>query len=585
MRKLFIFILLILVSFSNSHANDNREYILSNMGSLIKSFSTVDFTQSSKEEVDKLKYRCAIKMNEFNKGQSKELEKILQQFQDHKISEDKFLQMLLDMRFRNINFFHKHQGFKLKPNNSIAKQFQGVGNLTIVAGNMQMHDIGLIGSYVKFVKGSSSEGFRLSFIDEKEKEIREMFDTIISEAESTSEAEVRSSFTTLVNDNLFVLTRLILAVFSLKSPNHFTDVTLEYVRASKSLWPLLAEVGRGADPFLIDDEAYPFDDRTLIDEYELYATCLLNIYVKKERFKGLGCRETDIIDLFSPLKECDQIDGTWELPILPKSFYATKAQLARKLRHRQAKIGRALQPPAPGNFPKNPMLQVPIASSLSSLSTSPSSSAASSSSSSSSVPPVSIASAVSSSSSAVRAAVTSTIENDEGLSIDIDDTSDLNDNELDNDDVPSPSDDISSLNEGYNPNEEHVFARWNRKLHPHKIYQDISIGDKDLGRHLKTLRKIFEGSKRVSYQKFESLWFHINEEFSIKKKSKSSHRALLNKEGRVVGGTFVLNGGRHQYDSNQLEELQDALTLVGYGQKYLDAHSSANAILKGKKKL
>ena len=66
--QIFVFFLFLL--FFSSHdtqATQEREYVLSNLSSLLHSYSTVDFTRDSEEAIDPIKYNCAIKMNEFNK--------------------------------------------------------------------------------------------------------------------------------------------------------------------------------------------------------------------------------------------------------------------------------------------------------------------------------------------------------------------------------------------------------------------------------------------------------------------------------------------------------------------------------------
>jgi len=129
---------------------------------------------------------------------------------------------------------------------------------------------------------------------------------------------------------------------------------------------------------------------------------------------------------------------------------------------------------------------------------------------------------------------------------------------------------VSSESE-ISPPYEHLFASWNRKLHSKRSLQAIPVRSESIPTpHLKTLRAIFEGSSKVSYCTFENLWFHLNGENSIKSSKKgTSHRRLLSSDGKVVGGTFALKGGKRQYSDKPLKELRDALTLVGYGQNYL----------------
>lgn len=69
--------------------------------------------------------------------------------------------------------------------------------------------------------------------------------------------------------------------------------------------------------------------------------------------------------------------------------------------------------------------------------------------------------------------------------------------------------------------------------------------------------------KTVDFGAFKMLWMHINGERSIKSPgSGGSHRALLNREGKVVGSTFA-HGNNQTYTHKTIKYLRDALLSVG----------------------
>jgi len=120
---------------------------------------------------------------------------------------------------------------------------------------------------------------------------------------------------------------------------------------------------------------------------------------------------------------------------------------------------------------------------------------------------------------------------------------------------------------------EYVAPRGVRKFH---AFQEYSYGQQDLsklGKHLKTHETIWDpklAGKGFNYGEFAALWQHIHGkkaekgEDTIVASGGTSHRALKNAKGVVMGGTFAHNNNQ-TYGKKTVRYLQDALYKSGYG--------------------
>ena len=561
--KTLVLSLLILSCILNSQAAEHREYILSNLSSLLHSYSSVDFTRDSEEAIDQTKYNCAIKMNEFNREQLSVLSDLFSKFKSHEISEDALLRKVLDIRFRNINFFQRHQGFKLhRKNDPLRNMLQGGG--TITAGSIHIENkMDLVGDYVKFITTSQGGSHNIRFISKKEEEIYKLFGEWIPEYESSKQIEVRESFTSLVNDNMYVLNQIILGIYSLRSPSYFSDDTYDFIKASQSLWPSLEQVAKGADPFLLDDETNVFENRGLLKEYEYYAICLLNISGKNKPIKGLGCTGMDFVKVYGPLKDSGIIEGDWSLPALPKQLEEFS----------KPKVGNWSLPVLPSQSEELSKPKIGANEKMKKRKKKKKAShqetRSENESQAQSLPTAS--SQVLLNDDLLKKDLELLVNKPESLQVD-----ETIDEDMLNEILPSAAEAAAStagIGAVSSPH-QHIYASWNRKLHYQRTLQAIPIRTEPIpNTHLKVLQTIFEDTSKVSYRNFESLWLHLNGENSIKSSKKgTSHRRLLNSDGKVVGGTFALNGGKRQYSSHHLKELRDALTLIGYGTNYLSSY-------------
>ena len=117
----------------------------------------------------------------------------------------------MDIRFRNINFFQRLQGFPLtKKENPLGSNIKVQGKLTIITSTLKVgNEIDLAGDCLKFITTSSEREYIFHFISKKEEEIYKLFGEWIPEYESSVQREVRESFASLVNDNMYVLTQMI----------------------------------------------------------------------------------------------------------------------------------------------------------------------------------------------------------------------------------------------------------------------------------------------------------------------------------------------------------------------------------------
>jgi hypothetical protein len=592
------FVLIILVSLTCSQATE-REYVISNISRLLNSYSIADYTKCTDEAIDPKKYDCALRVNEFNRQQSKTLTDLFDQFTQEKMDEDKLLKCVLDIRFHNLNFFQRHEGFKFDMKYNPFPNIQmGPGSSLLCRKLETGNGFNLLGEdYAKYIVGAERGGLLLRFIPIIEQNTYEKFGDIIANYEKITDREVKDAFAPLINDNLYVLTQIILGIFSLRPLHDFSYDTLDYISASRSLWPLLEKVAQGADPFLLDDDASLFDNKALINEYEIYATCLLKTSTVKMPFMGLGCiPNRDYMRTLGTLMESGALLGKWSLPELPTTLDKMRIpQATATISPSAADItveAISAKNGMPHKKPKNRSVQnqKPMSSSDVQPTTV-------------GITPLVGTSALSESirisedvqpqilrekpltlpdSSAEASAALSTTEQKPAAvdSVSIDESND------------EPIYDYTSYNKttsktkGRYKNQrkettsapepqapqmvEHIFAPWNRKLHAQRNLTDIPLRTEPVSpTQLKVVRDVFDPSTKITYGVFEALWTHLNGKNSIKPSHKRSHRRLLNSQGKVVGGTFALHGSKHQYSDDNKRELQDALTLIGCGRSYL----------------
>lgn len=595
MYRILSFILFFLMNLTFCQAAE-REYVISNISRLLDSYSKVDFTKSTDEAIDPKKFDCAIKVNEFNRQQSKTLRDLFDQFTQKKIDEDKLLRSVLDIRFRNLNFFLRHKGFNLD------KQVCTLPNIHLGPGSSIMCQelsvdggLDLIGAdYVKYIVGAENGGVLLRFLPIKEQESYENFGDVLINYNKITDPSVRGIFAPLINDNLYVLTQIILGIFSLRPPHYFSYETYDYLSASQSLWPLLEKVTQGADPFLLDDDISLFDNRALVKEYEIYAVCLLQISNYKMPLLGLGCiPNRDYIITLGSLNDTGAVLGDWSLPALPATLdkmripqapttistsvsdvsvetKPTKSskQTSRKGAQRKKRIAQ----PADINSRQNGMnIHLPSTVDTAS-STEPASKTIDLG--------ISLPASSVQASPAQSATDPETKKQEDEFYEEI-----MNDHTFDFTTYKIPSKDkgkgnrkqraetttTTTVTETSAP-QGHLFASWNRKLHANRNLTDIPLRTEPVApSQLKVLEDIFDATTSITYGVFESLWKHLNGTNSIKTAHKKSHRRLLNSQGKVVGGTFALHGPRTQYSDDNKRELQNALTLIGCGRSYLSS--------------
>jgi hypothetical protein len=314
---------------------------------------------------------------------------------------------------------------------------------------------------------------------------------------------------------------------------------------------------------LLDDETSVFENKELLKEYEYYAMCLLNISGKKEFLKGLGCIGKDFVKVYGPLKDSGIIEGDWSLPGLSSQL----EELSKP------KIGNWSLPVLPSQSEElsKPKIGANKKMKKRKKKASHQETRLENESQAQSLPTAS--SQVLLNEDLLKKDLELVVNKPESLQVD-----ETIDEGMLNEILPSAASaaeaaaSTAGIGAVSSPH-PHIFASWNRKLHYQRTLQTIPIRTEPISNtHLKVLQAIFEDTSKVSYRNFESLWLHLNGENSIKSSKKgTSHRRLLNSDGKVVGGTFALNGGKRQYSSDHLRELRDALTLIGYGQNYLSS--------------
>ena len=527
-----------------------REYVISNLSRLLDSYQAVDFKKGTDETIDPIKYNCAIQVNAFNQQQSNILKGLFDQLNQGKISEDDLLRSVLDIRFRNINFFQRHKGFKFDPKiNPFAGMHMSPGSSILCNKLKVAGGFSLIGDdYAKYIVWVENGGVLLRFIPKREQANYDKFGTVLEDYERITDPSVREVFSPLINDNLYVLTQIILGIFSLRPPSYFSQDTFDYIKASRSLWPLLGKVALGAeDPFLIDDDVSLFGNRGLLEEYEIYAICLLKIAnLPKVTLKGLGCIPSrDYISILDPstLKDSGFIPGDWSLPELPTTLEKLRTPQAldnippsipnvsdesksakNDKTHMVSQSGRkqkAKQRQRPINAKRFAQVEEQMASSHAQSDT---------------VEEAPLIEPASSPAEATESTLTTVSETESNIHSQV----------------------------------EHIFTGWSKKLRAKSNLASIAVRtDLISSEHLNVLKNIFGDNTRITYEVFENLWHHLNGPNSIKRNNKRSHRRLLDSQGMVVGDIFVLYGAQHRYSDKNKEQLEGALTLIGYGQDYL----------------
>lgn len=115
---------------------------------------------------------------------------------------------------------------------------------------------------------------------------------------------------------------------------------------------------------------------------------------------------------------------------------------------------------------------------------------------------------------------------------------------------------------------QYLAPRGMRLFHSHDqvLYRSL-IQPGDLkGKHEMVLFSIFDVKQfiSVSYGDFARLWRHINGEKSINESKGSSHKSLLDADGRVVAGTFS-HGDAMTYSRRTIPYIRDALIRIGFG--------------------
>jgi hypothetical protein len=105
-----------------------------------------------------------------------------------------------------------------------------------------------------------------------------------------------------------------------------------------------------------------------------------------------------------------------------------------------------------------------------------------------------------------------------------------------------------------------------RAFHPHTqtFRTNLTLSTGLQSKHLGTFNKLMESeySSSLSYADFSSLWRAINGKNSIRESAGSSHKALLDADGKVVAGIFAHNKGM-EYTKRTFAYLRDAVSRLG----------------------
>ena len=102
-----------------------------------------------------------------------------------------------------------------------------------------------------------------------------------------------------------------------------------------------------------------------------------------------------------------------------------------------------------------------------------------------------------------------------------------------------------------------------RAFHPHT--QTFRVGSTKLNyKHLRTYINLMESgsSSSLSYADYSSLWRAINGKNSIRESTGSSHKILLDADGKVVAGIFAHNKSM-EYTKRTFSYLRDAISRLG----------------------
>lgn len=380
----------------------------------------------------------------------------------------------------------------------------------------------------------------LRFIPILEQETYDEFGKALNHYEMLADPYIRNAFVHLINDNFYVLTQVALGIFSLLRPPHISYDSYSYMCASNSIWPLFEKVAQGADPFLLDDDVSLFNNSALLREYENYAVCILQIANFNTHFKGLVCNPNwDSIQALGTLKDSGYILEDLSLPELPatlenlvaphftvrKSTASAQESLAKEKTEKGAKLTPTPQikrkkksTKRKGPFQNSEQKPVDLAN-LAILSSAP------------------LIEPVSTPPEAAESTMSTVTESANNTQLQI----------------------------------EHIFAGWIINARAGSNLAGISLNTDPLTFVQQNfLRNIFGDNTRITYEVFESLWQDLNGPNSIKKSNQRSHRRLLDSQGMVVGDVFALYGPKHRYTDKNKQDLLGALTLIGYGQDYLD---------------
>lgn len=98
-------------------------------------------------------------------------------------------------------------------------------------------------------------------------------------------------------------------------------------------------------------------------------------------------------------------------------------------------------------------------------------------------------------------------------------------------------------------------------------YRTLITGPSYLGgKHWRTYEAIFDyqAFQNVCFGQIKALWHAINGPDSVRETSGSSHKALLDADGRVVAGTFA-HGNAMTYSKKTIPYIRDAFTKIGFG--------------------
>jgi hypothetical protein len=109
----------------------------------------------------------------------------------------------------------------------------------------------------------------------------------------------------------------------------------------------------------------------------------------------------------------------------------------------------------------------------------------------------------------------------------------------------------------------HLAPKGMRAFHPYT--QTFRVGSTKLNyKHLRTYIKLMESgySSSLSYADYSSLWRAINGKNSIRESTGSSHKILLDADGKVVAGIFAHNKSM-EYTKRTFSYLRDAISRLG----------------------